>query len=140
MDDNIIKILREYQEDNDEIFIVSATLFPIAKCVADFLGIKHVIATKLIFNNEICTGEVKGRAIYGEVKRFKVNEYINQFQLVNLPTYAYADHYSDLELLKFVDYPIVINPDNQLYKVAKNKNWTIHDFRDSKSYLKKYIL
>ena len=39
--------------------------------------------------------------------------------------YAYSDSIHDLALLEFSDYPTAVNPDIQLLKIAKQKDWNI---------------
>jgi phosphoserine phosphatase len=40
-------------------------------------------------------------------------------------SYAYGDSYSDRPLLEAVGHPVAVNPDPQLYRHAKSKQWPV---------------
>lgn len=116
-----LKKVSYHRGKNDIIIVLSNSIEPLVKVVANHLGIDCVIATKLESINGYYTGKISGEPVYGQNK---------VAVLVNLKTdfansYIYADHYSDLPLLKMASHPTVVNPDNKLLAFAKNKNWEI---------------
>lgn len=50
---------------------------------------------------------------------------IEKNQLSMPGSYAIGDSQSDASMLKVVDNPIAFNPNQELYKIAKNNNWQI---------------
>jgi phosphoserine phosphatase len=47
-------------------------------------------------------------------------------------SYAYADSYSDLPLLRVVGNPVAVSPDSQLYRHARRRRWPIEEWAMSK--------
>jgi HAD superfamily hydrolase (TIGR01490 family) len=43
--------------------------------------------------------------------------------------FAYADHYSDLDILSMADNPCAVTPDNKLMREAKRRGWAILDWK-----------
>ena len=43
-------------------------------------------------------------------------------------SFAYADSYSDLPLLRAVGNPVVVSPDSALYRHARRKRWPIEEW------------
>jgi len=47
-------------------------------------------------------------------------------------SYAYADSYSDLPLLRAVGNPVAVSPDASLYRYARRRRWPIEEWGMSK--------
>jgi len=47
-------------------------------------------------------------------------------------SYAYADSYSDLPLLRAVGNPVAVSPDSHLYRYARRRRWPIEEWSMSK--------
>ena len=48
---------------------------------------------------------------------------------VDLPqSYAYSDSITDLPMLELVGHPVAVNPDKELARVARERDWEIRDF------------
>ncbi|HET9672867.1 MAG TPA: HAD-IB family phosphatase, partial [Actinomycetota bacterium] len=43
-------------------------------------------------------------------------------------SYAYADSYSDLPLLRAVGHPVAVSPDSHLYRYARRRRWPIEEW------------
>jgi hypothetical protein len=44
-------------------------------------------------------------------------------------SYAYSDSITDLPMLEVVGHPVVVNPDRELARIAKEREWTVLQFR-----------
>jgi HAD superfamily hydrolase (TIGR01490 family) len=118
-------IIKEHKNNSREIVIVSNAIDIIVKKVADYLGIKNFISTKLEIINGKFTGKIFGGLVYGKNKVKYLESFIKSNSLFFNSKWGYGDHFSDLELLLSVDVPIVVNPDSRLLHEAKKKNWRI---------------
>jgi HAD superfamily hydrolase (TIGR01490 family) len=125
----IINIIDKYKHENKELIIVSNSISPIVKKIAQFLEIKNYIATKLEVENGEFTGKILGDIIYGKNKIKYINNFIKEkeFKIENI--WAYTDHISDIDILKNVNHPFVVNPKKDLLKEATKNSWPIIYFK-----------
>lgn len=119
----IVNIIKDFKSEGAQVVLVSTSLGPIVKIIADNLGVNKIIATKLEVEDGVYTGFIKGRAVAGREKLRLVQDFLSSFE--DIKTYFYSDHFSDESLLAFVDKPSVVNPDKLLYNKAKKNNWNI---------------
>ena len=122
---NLIKKINEHKKANQKILLASATNSLIVLYIADKLGFKDFISSRVIFKNGRCTGKVKLPHALGEGKLELVKEYCRDFNFSLSNACFYSDSKNDLPLLEAVHMPIAVNPDKNLKKFAKNKNWMI---------------
>ena len=106
--------------------LASATNELIVKPIAKRLEIKNVIATKVEFKNNKCTGEFIPPSALGEGKLKLVQSWMkdkqrNSFSRVTF----YSDSINDLPLLEAVEFPIAVNPDQTLDGIARDRGWKI---------------
>ena len=121
-----LKLLHEHYEKGHEILLASATNELIVKPIAKRLEIKNVIATKVEFKNNKCTGEFIPPSALGEgklqlVKFWMEDKQRNSFSRVTF----YSDSINDLPLLEAVELPIAVNPDQTLDGIARDRGWKI---------------
>ena len=121
-----LKLLHEHYENGDKILLASATNELIVKPIAKRLEIKNVIATKVEFKNNKCTGEFIPPSALGEgklqlVKFWMEDKQRNSFSRVTF----YSDSINDLPLLEAVEFPIAVNPDQTLDGIARDRGWKI---------------
>lgn len=129
----LIHKIREHERQGDHIIVLSGALEPFLIAFTEELGLDvHIISTELKMNqNGICTGKV-GAMINGDEKVNHVKKWMDrQRQLGNLTeeeaveTWAYADSESDVPLFQFVKFPIVVNPDDEMKKIALKQGWIL---------------
>lgn len=120
---DIIKIINKHKDRGDRVILISTSITPIVKRIADHLAIEDYISTELKIENDLYAGEINGRALAGEEKLVVVKKLLKTY--VDVETYFYSDHFSDEALLSYVDKPNVVNPDKILYNKAKKNNWNI---------------
>ncbi|RJQ33611.1 HAD-IB family hydrolase [Candidatus Parcubacteria bacterium] len=123
--------IKNHIENNRQIILVSTSLYPIVDLIRKYVGADDLIATKLENIGDKLTGNIDGFAVYGDRKLYEVKKYISNYmdELINIKTYFYSDHHSDYELLNYVDYPVVVNPDNKLHNIAVKNNWKILNYK-----------
>jgi len=118
-------IEKKYKVEGAKVVLVSTSLEPIVKAIADYLDVNDYIATKLKLENSLYTGLVEGSVVTGDKKLELVKHLLSTYEHTNIETYFYSDHLSDIDLLNFVDNPYVVNPSKILYNKAVRKNWGI---------------
>jgi hypothetical protein len=44
-------------------------------------------------------------------------------------SYAYSDSITDQPMLELVGYPVVVNPDRDLQRIAREREWEVREFK-----------
>jgi phosphoserine phosphatase len=130
-----------HQSQNHRVFLVSGTLAPLARAIADLLpGRPEAWATELAmepatelatdFANEdrrsaIWTGELAGAHLLGEAKRDCLLALAKQHDLELSLSYAYGDSITDCAMLECVGHPETVNPSWSLRRAARTRGWPI---------------
>lgn len=118
-----VPLLAAHKTRDHLLVLVTSACEPIACPFARFLGIDHVIATRLKLDNGIFTGQRQFPEPYGEGKRTLVERFAVEHGVSLINSYAYTDHHSDLSLLELVGNPRVVHPTKELRKLAKARGW-----------------
>lgn len=124
----------EYHRANgDYLLIITATVDEIARPIAEFFQVDHLIASrgKLdILGNY--TGEVEVEPCLGRGKLVHLEAWLTETG-VNPEHYTfYSDSHNDMPLLEQVDVPIAVDPDDVLRSIAMANSWEIISFLDKK--------
>ena len=118
-------LIEEKRRNGRTLAIASSSLDLILKPLADFLGIKTVIATRLEFAGETCTGRVDGIPMFRREKKKRVLEYIAALGEDPRECSFYTDSIFDAPLLEAVGHPFAVNPDIRLRKLARRNGWPV---------------
>ena len=123
---NVAARLKMHQLDGYEPVFVSGSsedfIYPIAK----FLGVKYILATRMLVDcNGYYTGEIVSSMI-GDGKRDAVKIFIENNDAISDNCLGYGDHISDLPFLKILGFPHVVAYEHQeLFHIAKENGWPI---------------
>ncbi|MCB9739251.1 MAG: HAD family phosphatase [Deltaproteobacteria bacterium] len=74
-------------------------------------------------------GEIEPPICYGEGKATRAAVWCEARGLTLAASTFYTDSYSDLGMLEAVGYPVVVQPDPRLRRVARKRGWPILDWR-----------
>ena len=66
--------------------------------------------------------------MYGEGKVEAMREFADEHEIDLERSYAYSDSVSDLPMLRAVGIPVVVNPDDELTRIAKAEGWRVMRF------------
>ena len=121
--------IRMHKDKNAAIVILSSTLLPVCRKVADNLDLDDVICTELEEDGSCFTGRTSGKICFGNEKLIRLKNYCEKFNGKISDAWYYGDSISDLPALSIVGYPVCINPDRLLRKRAKEKNWIIFSWK-----------
>ncbi|MDZ7798289.1 MAG: HAD-IB family hydrolase [Patescibacteria group bacterium] len=123
-----LKEIKVHKKNGDIIVLFSTNVKDIIKPLVEMVDADLLVATELSLRGGYYTGKIIGYSPHGDRKVSVVQNFIKKhdFDLRNI--YAYADHITDLDLLEFVRYPNVVNPDKRLKRIAKKRDWNIHNW------------
>ena len=87
------------------------------------IGTKYEVGPDGLF-----TGELGGTFIYGEGKLVGMRRFAEEHEIDLASSYAYSDSVSDLPMLRAVGNPVVVNPDEELTRIAREQGWRVMRF------------
>ncbi len=121
-------LIGEHHAAGRDVVLVSASGDEIVRPIAEQLGVRDVIATRMRIADGRYSGEVEFYAA-GESKAEAVRAMaaVRGYDLTQC--YAYSDSSSDLPLLEAVGHPSAVNPSRNLRRVATENSWPILEFR-----------
>lgn len=109
--------------------ILSSAIEPVCNLVATHLQIDDIICTVLESRNGYFTGSVTGNLCFGNEKLTRLEKYCRDNSINPEESWYYSDSISDLPVLGAVGYPVCINPDRQLKRIARKNNWRTEIWR-----------
>ncbi len=113
--------------------MLSGALWFILQPMAEFLGVNHLIATRLAVKMlpgraPRLTTRLEAPHPYGRAKATLMQQFATEHALDLAQSYCYADHYTDAEMLALVGHPICVNPDERLRRTAAARGWKVETF------------
>lgn len=121
-------LLFAYRRQGSKLVLITGQDEIMAKAYADALGLDFVIGNRFEFSG----GKIRGLAkplCYGEgkVELAKIFAKEQGFDLAE--AVFYSDSHADLPLLEAVKQPVVLNPNQRLAELAKQRGWPRVDWR-----------
>ena len=117
------------KHQNDIKVLTSGSLSFLVHKIGAKLGIENCFGTDPEYFEGQFTGRVEGRPNFSEEKVRRINKWMDSKKFDQI--FSYSDSIHDLPLLEFADFPMVISPDKELRRVAKEREWLIDDRRSS---------
>src|ERR671916_955575 len=125
------EVLREayaHQDAGRPAYIVTAASQELAEVLAHVLVLDGGVGMRSEVRDGVYTGRPAGPFTYREGKAEAIRELAAREGIDLSESYAYSDSESDLPMLRAVGYPVVVNPDAALEKVARSEGWRIMRF------------
>lgn len=120
-------LLKQHQEQNDLIAIITATNRFVTQPIAQALGVVHLLAAEPNFDEQgNLTGKLRGVPTSGSGKVTHLHAWLAQQgkQLSDFTkSYFYSDSQNDIPLLSIVTHPIATNPNQLLLAHAQAQGW-----------------
>jgi HAD superfamily hydrolase (TIGR01490 family) len=110
-----------------QVFVSSGLDFIVEPLAAE-LGVEHVIANRLEFQNGEATGKLLEPVLSGEEKKRAVLAFARERSLDLAQSYCFGDSRADLPLLEAAGFPCVVNPEPRLEEIASERGWPILQF------------
>jgi HAD superfamily hydrolase (TIGR01490 family) len=117
--------IRQHQAWGHKVFIVSAAPEEVVAPIAQLLAVDEAIGTRAELDGE---GRYSGRTeryVYGPEKEVAILEAAARDGLDLAASWAYSDSATDVPMLSAVGHPVAVNPDRELAKVAKEREWPV---------------
>ena len=123
------KLIDEAHSQGKEVIIATATNDFVTRPIADIFDVSVLIATEFEIKDNAFTGRVVGAPCFRGGKLNKVTKWINDNNFDLSQASFYSDSFNDLPLLEKVKKPVIVDGDDKLREIGKNKNWECVSFR-----------
>jgi HAD superfamily hydrolase (TIGR01490 family) len=124
-----LELIHDHRAAGRLVCIVSSSPEEIVEPLARMLHVDRWIATKPGISEGLYTGELEFYC-YGPYKADAIRELAADLGIDLKGSFSYSDSVTDLPMLEVVGHPIVVNPDRELRKVARDRGWQIEWFRN----------
>jgi len=123
----VFKRLKWHQKRGDITILASNAPKDFLLVVKEILNFDFVVGTEVEVKNGKYTGKTILPIPWREEKARKILELLKKEKIeVDFKnSFAYSDSERDIEMLKLVGNPVVVNPDEKLLKIAKKNKWEI---------------
>ena len=125
-----IRRIREHRAAGHRTILITAAAEIFVRPLAPLFDI--VIGCELEVRDGRFTGFMASPPLVGEARAAWLRRYAEQEGIDLKQSYAYADSYSDLPLLRAVGNPVAVSPDSALYRYARRRRWPIEPWAMSK--------
>jgi fatty acyl-CoA reductase len=118
-----IRRVREHRAARHRTILITAAAEPFVRPLAPLFDV--VIAAELATRDGRYTGFLSRPPLVGEARAAWLRRYAGSEGIELKQSYAYADSYSDLPLLRAVGNPVAVSPDSSLYRYARRRRWPV---------------
>src|SRR5947209_605857 len=125
----MLAVAYEHQDAGRRVFIVTAAAQELADTLAHVLAFDGGIGSQFsAVRDGVFTGEPTGYFVYRADKARAVEDLAQREGIELALSYAYSDSESDLPMLRLVGHPVAVNPDRELYAIARREGWEVLRF------------
>jgi HAD superfamily hydrolase (TIGR01490 family) len=125
----MLQVAWDHQDAGRRVYICTAATQEMASLLAEVLGLDGGLGTQLEAGADgVLTGRLTGPFNYGEGKPVRMRELAAAEGIDLARSWAYSDSASDLPMLQAVGHPVVVNPDAELARVAREEGWDVMRF------------
>jgi putative phosphoserine phosphatase / 1-acylglycerol-3-phosphate O-acyltransferase len=122
------RLLRAHQNLGHTVVIVTSGTWAEATPLAQALDVEHVLCTRLQSDDDVLTGRVAGRPLWGAGKLAAVRQFARSHDVDLRLSHVYADGDDDIALLDSVGSPHPVNPAPRLAEHARTRQWQALSF------------
>lgn len=123
------ELLAEHRRQGHQLMIITATNSTITAPIAKALGVEVLLAPELEVVDGYITGEVIGTPTFQQGKVSRLQQWLAQHGGDLGGAFFYSDSHNDLPLLKVVDNPVAVDPDDTLRAYAQANGMPIISLR-----------
>ena len=118
-------LVDKHRRAGDTPLVITATNAFVTAPIVEQFGIEHLIATEPEMVNGRYTGRVAGTPSYQEGKVKRLSQWLQQHNESTEGSWFYSDSHNDLPLLRLVDHPVAVDPDEILASEASAAGWPV---------------
>ena len=123
-------MLQKHRDQGDHLMIITATNRFVVEPIASEFGVDTLLAVELEIKDNRYTGKVAGTPTFRDGKVTRLQEWLTENPEFSMEgSYFYSDSKNDLPLLQKVDFPFAVNPDPELERTAREKDWPVLNLR-----------
>ncbi len=122
-----LELIAAHKAAGHDVIIISASGTDIVEPIGVRLGADLALGTQMVIADGRYTGEILFYA-YGPAKAEAMSALAQERGYDLQASYAYTDSFTDVPMLESVGYPVAVNPDAELRKVAADRGWPTRDF------------
>ena len=123
------ELIADHRRQRHTLLIITATNRFITQPIAELFGINNLIASEAEMINGRYTGKTTGIPSYAEGKVTRLNEWLKDNNCQPDETWFYSDSHNDLPLLRIVNHPVAVDPDEILREEAIKQSWPVISLR-----------
>lgn len=117
--------IEEHRQAGHTIVLLTGSIDFLIDPIASALRVDRCFAGTLEQVNGIYTGHLVTPLPYGQGKRRLIDQLARDLTLDLSRCYAYGDSPGDLEVLRAVGHPTVVNPIRGMARIARQKDWPV---------------
>ena len=124
-----IRLVNKHRFRGDTVMVITATNRFVTEPIVKLFGIDNLLATTPEFVDGRYTGKFNGTPCFQEGKVTLLKAWLENSTETLENSWFYSDSHNDLSLLKLVDNPVAVDPDQKLGDYAKQADWSIISLR-----------
>jgi HAD superfamily hydrolase (TIGR01490 family) len=128
--DAAFDLLQKHRVQGDTLVIITATNTLVTQPIASRLGVEHLIGCEAEIIDGCYTGKPTGVPSFAEGKVSRIQAWCEEHNHSMDNAAFYSDSHNDLPLLRVVDRPVAVDPDDRLRKEASSRGWDIISLRN----------
>ena len=122
-------LVDKHRQQGDTLMVITATNRFVTEPIVRLYGIDNLLATTPEFVDGRYTGKFNGTPCYQQGKVTLLEQWLQTSNESLENSWFYSDSHNDLPLLKLVDHPVAVDPDDILRQHAEQANWPIISLR-----------
>jgi HAD superfamily hydrolase (TIGR01490 family) len=124
------QLIDKHRNRGDTLLVITATNRFVTEPIVRLYGIDNLLATTPEFIDGRYTGGFNGIPCFREGKVKLLEAWLTGSSETLQDSWFYSDSHNDLPLLKLVDHPVAVDPDEKLAEFADAANWPVISLRN----------
>ncbi len=124
------QLIDKHKNRGDTLMVITATNRFVTEPIVQLYGIENLLATTPEFIDGRYTGGFNGLPCFREGKVKLLEAWLESSSETMQGSWFYSDSHNDLPLLKLVDHPVAVDPDEKLAEFASAASWPIISLRN----------
>jgi HAD superfamily hydrolase (TIGR01490 family) len=124
------ELIAKHRDRGDTLLVITATNRFVTEPIVKLYGIDNLLATTPSFTEGRYTGDFDGIPCFQEGKVKLLEAWLKNSTETMQDSWFYSDSHNDLPLLKLVDNPVAVDPDEKLRQFAAAAKWPIISLRN----------
>lgn len=122
-------LIDKHRQQGHRLMIITATNRFVTEPIARAMGIKVMLASEPELRDGRYTGDSTDIPCFQAGKVVRLQRWLRENGETLTGSYFYSDSHNDLPLLKHVDNPVAVDPDDTLRAAAEEAGWPIVSLR-----------